>query len=66
MQIQKDIEDQYENKLYNLLKRFAFISRQFCDKYCVPDGLLDIMMFNLYGLEITDDVLYQRKLFCAL
>jgi len=35
-----DIEKQYEDAVFKMLKRFAFISRQFCDKYCVPDGLM--------------------------
>lgn len=56
--IQKD----YEDKLFKLLKRFAFVSRQFCDKYCVPDGLMNIMIVKFHSNEIPKKLLYSNKL----
>jgi len=57
-----DIEKQYEDAVFKMLKRFAFISRQFCDKYCVPDGLMDIMKEKVYTNNISKDLLYSNKL----
>lgn len=57
-----DIEKEYEDKLFKLLKRFAFVSRQFCDKYCVPDGLIDILKAKIFSNEIPKKFLYSQKL----
>lgn len=62
VQINENIEDEYEGRLYKILKKFAFISRQFCDKYCIPDGLIDIAKFNSYTHVIPNKVLYSSKL----
>jgi len=56
------IEAKYKDRLYNMIKKFAFVSRDFCDKYCVPDGLMDIMKFNLYASDIPNNVLFSNKL----
>jgi len=56
------IEAKYKDRLYNMIKKFAFVSRDFCDKYCVPDGLMDIMKFNLHTNDIPNNVLFSNKL----
>lgn len=57
-----DIEKGFEESAYKLLKKFAFMSRKFCDKYCVPDALMDIMKFKHYTSEVPKKVLYSTKL----
>lgn len=50
---------QLSNKLLN---RFIFKSKQFCDKYCVPDGLGDILkVYSLTG-NIYDELKFSNKL----
>lgn len=57
-----NVENYYIDTVFKMLKRFALISRQFCDKYCVPDGLMDIMMAKVSTDDIPKDILYSNKL----
>lgn len=57
-----NIENDYRNKLKKLLNRYLLKSRQFCDKYCHPDGLTDILHFALEFNNIPQDILYSNKL----
>ena len=57
-----EVEKEYEDNIFAMLKKFALISRQFCDKYCVPDGLMDILIARHGTGEIPNDILYSNKL----
>lgn len=57
-----ELEDNYKSKLKKLLNRYLLKSRQFCDKYCHPDGLVDIHKFASISNEVPEEVLYSTKL----
>jgi len=45
-----------------MLKKFALRSKRFCEKYCVPDGLMEILKYKVYTNDIPKDVLYNASL----
>lgn len=55
-------DNEYKDLLWNLLKRYLLKSRRFCDKYCHPDGLTDILISLAEFDGISNDILYSNKL----
>lgn len=53
---------EYEKRLFKLLKRMALLSRKFCDCYCIPDGLSNILTIKSMGYELTKEMLYSNEL----
>ncbi|ACB86072.1 hypothetical protein [Natranaerobius thermophilus] len=56
-------ELEYRGKLRKIMNRYLDKSRKFCEKYSVPDGLLDIMTFVYTDNNIPSELLYSAKLF---
>lgn len=56
------IENIYWHMLWRLLKRYLSKSRRFCDKYCHPDGLTDILISIAEFDSLPKDILYSNKL----
>lgn len=55
-------ENELIEKSHKVLNRFALKARRFCDCYCVPDGLGDILkIYNITGTVEKDDK-YSNKL----
>lgn len=57
-----NIENSYRDKLKSNLNRYLLKSRQFCDKYCHPDGLTDMLLFTVETSNIPEHILYSSKL----
>lgn len=57
-----ELENSYRSKLKKLLNKYLLKSRQFCDKYCHPDGLVDIHRFASILHEVPEEILYSNKL----
>jgi hypothetical protein len=57
-----NVENEYRDRLKKLLNRYLLKSRRFCDKYCHPDDLTDILIFMVEFNNIPQEVLYSNKL----
>lgn len=61
-----NIEENYKNRLDKILNQYLnqYLnkSRLFCDKYCHPDGLVDIMRFAFETKHVPPELLYSNKL----
>lgn len=52
----------YEYRLKKLINRYLAKSRRFCDRYCYPYGLHDIVISTFDNKRISKDILYSNKL----
>lgn len=52
--ISEDLEKKYEDLLLEILRRCALRSRQFCDNYCIPDGLIDRWKIRYLKVEYPE------------
>lgn len=55
-------EEELIQESHKMLNRFIFKSRQFCDKYCVPDGLGDILLWYYKTGTVFDENKFSNKL----
>lgn len=56
------MENEYYSILHKLLNRLIDKSRKFCNDYCIPDGLMNILIVYNETHSIPDDVKYNRRL----
>lgn len=62
MRFNIDLENKHYENLNRILNRLLRKSRDFCDKYCIPDGLIDILKFQIYRRDVPKEILYTKKL----